>query len=819
MRPVRWSKPLFVLASLIAGCGEPAASAPGDDTAASDTSAADGATADLGASDVPAAADGAADAPLPDVPLPDVPQSCPCDGSFCPCLDDGDPCTADSCVPGACSHKPICAALLPAGVGASPCRLEGDLPEPQGLELVPVFAGAKITQPIFLGPWGDGSDRLFVVQRSGKVVLIPNDPQTKLPPLVVVDVAKKLNTAGEGGLLSAAMHPKFKQNRKMYVSLTTGAPMHSQIIEYTVGSDDVAVLASERLVIDVQQPAYTNHKGGMIAFDKKGMLLFGLGDGGYAGDPDANGQNKQTLLAKMVRIDVDGAGNGLGYSIPKDNPFVGNPAYLPEIFTVGMRNPWRFSVDRLTGEIWAGDVGQDVWEEVDKIEAGKNYGWKTMEATHCFPPSVTACAKAGLTPPVVEYPHTVGKSITGGYVYRGSKQKSLYGKYLFADFDQGKLFTLPPTGLAPVQLGKATFQPVSFGEDRDGELYVMQLYGPLGTIFKLQEATPKPPAKPLPLTLSGTQCFSDLKTLQPAAGLIPYAVNVPLWSDGANKQRFLVLPPGAQPGTTPIAVGGDDYTSWTLPLGTLLIKHFALGDNNTPVETRFMRRDADGWKFFTFQWRADGLDADLLPGGGGEATFATTAAGAASSATWHYPAMTDCASCHHAAGSFDAQVLGVQTAQLDRPALWGSVQVPNQLGVLRGSGLIGPTVKAATPFPDLPQLTAVASDKGVAARAWLHVNCSHCHRPGGAAPSDMDLRYQTPLSANHACGAAAQNGTVGGATQLLVPGNPPASVLWQRIQQSPGGGLFMPDAGVTVAQPGLVALLSAWIGGLQGCLP
>ncbi len=713
---------------------------------------------------------------------------------------------------------PTCTSVLPVGIGASPCHLEGDLPEPQGVELVPVFAKAGLSQPIFLGPWGDGSSRLFVVQRAGQIVRIDNDPATTLPPWKVLDVSAQVNTAGEGGLLSAAMHPQFLQNRKMYVSLTAGTPMHSQIWEYVVGPDDVAHVASARLVIDVPQPGYTNHKGGMIAFDAKGMLLYGLGDGGSANDPNGNGQNKLTRLAKILRIEPATPANGVGYSIPKDNPFVGNNAFLPEIFAWGMRNPWRFSVDRLTGDIWAGDVGQDTWEEVDNIVGGQNYGWNTMEATHCFPPSVTNCNQIGMTLPIAEYKHTTGKSITGGYVYRGSKQKSLYGKYIFADYDQGKVYTLPSVGLEPVQLAKATFQPVSFGEDRDGELYVMQLFGPLGKVFQVVEAPPKPAGKPLPLVLSDTQCFADLKTLDPAPGVLPYEVNVPLWSDGAGKGRYLVLPPGAKPGTLPIAVPEDPYASWDLPVGTLLVKHFALGETSVPAETRFMRRDVDGWKFFTYRWRADRSDADLLPGGGGQAEFDIVLGGQPTKQTWRYPMMADCASCHHAAGSFSAQVLGVQTAQLNRTVTWNGVAVPNQVLALRDAGLVAAGNFTNIYFHSLPDLTNIKSP-ALEARAWIHANCSHCHRPQGAAPSDMDLRFGTPLGQTHACGVAAQNGTVNGATQLLQPGKPAESVLWQRLTHTPGDGLFMPQLAVTVAQPGAVDLVQMWITGLTSCAP
>ena len=710
-----------------------------------------------------------------------------------------------------------------SGVGASPCALAGDVPTPAGVVLQPVFANMAINQPIFLGPWGDGSDRLFVVERTGRLLRIDNQPDAATTPLTVLDVGGQINTAGEGGLLSAAMHPNFVQNRKIYVSLTTGTPMHSQIREYVLGPDDVAQTATQRVVIDVPQPQWTNHKGGMIAFDKAGFLLYGLGDGGAANDPLGNGQKTDVLLAKVLRIDPDHPEIGLGYGIPADNPFVGQPAFRPEIWTWGMRNPWRFSVDRLTGDVWAGDVGQDVWEEVDHLLPGHNYGWNTMEATHCFPPTTTTCVQSGLTLPRAEYKHTVGKSITGGYVYRGQKQPSLYGRYLFADYDQGKIFRLPddPASVEPVLLAKATFQPVSFGEDAHGELYVMQLYGALGKIFRIAEAPPAQPPTPLPPTLSATHCFADLHTLAPAPGVLPYEVNTPLWSDGAHKSRFLVPPTGV---TLPLLpTPSDDVAGWDLPLGTLAIKHFALGDAHTPVETRFMRRDADGWKFVTYRWRADGSDADLQPAGGGEVAWPIVQNGVPTTQTWRYPTSTDCTTCHHAAGAFSGQVLGIQTAQLDRAGTWLGQAVPNQLDAWAHVGLIPAGVHATRPLPQLETLTGLDplpdhAQVSTWARAALHANCSHCHRPGGSAPTTLDLRFSTPLDATHTCGQPAQNGAVAGKTTLLAPHGPAAeSVLWQRITSVPGGGTFMPAVGVTVPQPGLAALMAAWIDGMVDC--
>ena len=746
------------------------------------------------------------------------------DGTGC---DDGDPCSqGDQCAKGNCqAGADVCAALLPTGVGTSPCKLVGELPKATSIAMVPWFTSLPVSQPIHLTHFPDGSDRMVVVSRPGQINLFANDPSVTSLKLIL-NIQSKVNPAGEGGLLSVAFHPKFKQNKKFYVNYTSVGVFNTIVSEFTMSAADpeVANPASEKILMTIFQP-FTNHNGGQIAFDHDGLLHIGMGDGGSAGDPFNAGQDNQNLLGKMLRIDVDKAENGKNYAIPKNNPFVGNAAYKPEIYATGMRNPWRFSVDRLTGQIWAADVGQNLWEEIDIIEKGKNYGWKVMEGSACFSPK-TGCNKAGMALPVAEWPHGVSNSITGGFVYRGSQNPALYGSYVSGDYDTGKYWTTTPDGkgnYVTTEVLDTADHPVTFGEDRDGELYVAQLFPP--KIWRIKQQATAPPAGPqLPKKLSETGCFSQLAALTPAPGVVPYELNAPLWSDGAHKRRFLVLPSGAvvKPGTAgPIAIPDDPSQSWGLPVGTLIIKHFALGDAaTTPVETRFLRRDASGWSFFTFRWQADGKDADLWLGGG-DASYDVVQTGKIVKKTWSMPSQTQCGQCHRGSSDNDL-VLGVQSAQLDRSAVWAKGN--NQIAVFAKAGLLAKPQLLPKDIAEFADLNALDTQDGSliasaqAARAYLHSNCAHCHRPGGGSPSDLDLRASVALDKTAACSKVPQAGDLGvTGADIIAPGNAGKSVLYLRLLQTPQSGWQMPSLAVAVPHTAGAKLIGDWIAGLKSC--
>ncbi len=342
------------------------------------------------------------------------------------------------------------------------------------IDLNPFAQGLE--SPVFATGTGDGSGRLFAVEQPGRIRIIGTDGTVASTPFL--DISDRTISGGERGLLGLALHPDFATNGRLFVDYTR-SPDGATVISEFQANGDAADPASEQVLLTIAQP-FANHNGGMLAFDSTGMLVMGMGDGGSGGDPHGNGQNREALLGKLLRIDVNGR---KPYGLPTDNPFQHAANTQPAIWDLGMRNPWRFSFDRQTGDLFVGDVGQDSWEEIDAELAGTgglNYGWNLMEARHCFQGS---CNASGLTPPVAEYSHQDGCSVTGGYVYRGSTFPLLVGGYLFSDYCSGTFWAFPAVvalakgAAVPVTVGSAGFSVSSFGQDDAGELYVVDLNG------------------------------------------------------------------------------------------------------------------------------------------------------------------------------------------------------------------------------------------------------------------------------------------------------------------------------------------------------
>lgn len=377
--------------------------------------------------------------------------------------------------------------LLAALAASAVPGTAGSLAAPQArtawpaVSLTPWLGG--FTQPVCLTHAGDGSGRLFLVERAGLVKIIQNGQVAGTPFLDIR--TRVLSTGGEQGLLSIAFPPGFPASGVFYVCYTAKTDGRSILSRFSLSADPaVADPASEEVLLTVAQP-FANHNGGQLAFSPRdGFLYLGLGDGGSGGDPQNNAQNPLSLLGKILRLDVDSGQTP--YAIPPDNPFVGNPAWRPEIWASGLRNPWRFSFDRLTGDLYIGDVGQNLWEEIDFQPAngtgGENYGWRVMEGFHCYNPAI--CDPAGFTLPVHEYSHAEGCSVTGGFVYRGRQFSDLYGIYLYGDYCNGMIRGLEQ-GLAGWENGlllDSALNITGFGEDEDGELYVLGYNGSIYTL-------------------------------------------------------------------------------------------------------------------------------------------------------------------------------------------------------------------------------------------------------------------------------------------------------------------------------------------------
>jgi len=359
--------------------------------------------------------------------------------------------------------------------------------ENQQYKLQNAFTKLSFDNPVDLQHAGDGTNRIFVVSQKGLVYVFKNTPSVKSAK-IFLDIRDKVTSGGELGLLGLAFHPDYKNNGYFYVNYTASDPLRSVIARYTVRSKNrnSANKKSELILFQVNQP-YSNHNGGQLAFGPDGYLYIALGDGGSDGDPKNNGQNRASLLGKILRIDVNCTSGNKNYCIPPENPFAGNTQdYKEEIYAYGLRNPWRFSFDPVTGWMWAGDVGQNSWEEVDIIEKGKNYGWRIMEGNHCYNPS-SDCDTSGLTLPIWEYEYgALGScSIIGGYVYRGTTFTELYGKYIYADYCSGRIWALSYDGVNPATTKLLLTEDIeisSFGIDKDNEIYICDLNG---KIYKL----------------------------------------------------------------------------------------------------------------------------------------------------------------------------------------------------------------------------------------------------------------------------------------------------------------------------------------------
>lgn len=362
------------------------------------------------------------------------------------------------------------------------------------ISLERVLPNLKFIRPIQMlqAPMETGGV-VYVVEQPGRIVLADLTQDSATESSVAFDIRERVNDSGnEEGLLSIAFHPDYPKRRELYVYYTAASPRRSILSRFTIAADGKSMdPASEEILLTQSQP-YSNHNGGTCLFGPDGFLYLSLGDGGAANDPHENGQNPQTFLSKVLRIDVNAKSEGKAYAIPSDNPFVNDPAYLPEIWATGTRNIWRMQFDRKNGDLWAGDVGQNKYEEIDLIKKGGNYGWNLREGFHAFAKQTT---EAVFIEPLIEHPRREGVSITGGYVCRDPKLPTLEGAYLYADFGYGTIWAAKLEGdkcTKPELLCKKPTQLISsFAEMNDASLYVIgfdggQDAGITGSIWKIQ---------------------------------------------------------------------------------------------------------------------------------------------------------------------------------------------------------------------------------------------------------------------------------------------------------------------------------------------
>jgi len=612
--------------------------------------------------------------------------------------------------------------------------------------------------------------RWYVLSKAGVVYTFEDRPDAE--PSVFLDLRDRIAEGGEAGLLGLAFPDDFATSGRVFVHYTTpgGTAFLSRLSEFTSTDGSTADPQSEWVVLEVDQP-YTNHNGGDIHFGPDGLLYWALGDGGSAGDPGRHGQNVDSLLGAMLRIDVS-PGYGQPYAIPADNPFAQGGG-RPEIYAWGFRNPYRWTFDRDSGALWVGDVGQHTWEELNRVERGLNYGWRTMEGTDCF--GADTCDTADLQPPHAQYRNTGTASIITGYAYRGAAVPDLRGMVLYNDFYFGAVYGVPSEGGEPVELGEGARGIAGWAQDDAGELYGVDFFD--GSIYALKPVeTPTGPDR-FPRSILETGCVDPSNLHAAGPGTLAYDVNHPFWSDGAAKERFIALPSGAQAEV-------EDGGGLNLPVGTVLVKSFFDASDN-PIETRLLvHHDDAGWAGYSWAWNDAGTDATFV-----EETRTVTVDGN----PWDLPGPRDCMACHTGVAG---RSLGLEVGQLSADTL--AALAP------------GASVQAALP--------ALDSDAPVAerARAYLHVNCAPCHQEdGNGGRSNLDLRMHVSLEDSGLCGTPRAGDLDLDTPQIVAPGAPERSVLLARIEAE--GSARMPPLGRTTVDTAGAAVMAEWIASLDTC--
>ncbi len=738
--------------------------------------------------------------------------------------------------------------------------LNGVLPE-----VAPVISGnwtavVAFTNLLFTNSVGlthvPDSNLLCVWEREGRVWIFENTPGVTEKKLVL-DIHNQCQGWDDSGLLGVAFHPGFATNHLMFVYYTwvksgtvVGDPYtrpnpvlpntyHDRLERYTLDANNVAMPDSVKIFVDLTNQTVWHHGGGIFFHPTNGLLYWTDGDNSV-GDNDQI--INKSLYSGVFRIDVDCRGGNFShapprqplngytanYFVPNDNPFVGQSNVLEEFFCLGLRSPHRMTIDPVTGRIFIGDVGESSREEVDAIEPGEsglNFQWNYCEGNLGQMKSPYIGISRG---PVLDYPHTDGRAVIGGYVYRGKKfAADLGGKYIFGDnvfrtvwaLDETatpakkNLLCVMPKGTGP-NSGTDYTGLSSFGTDADGEIYFCQMSSIGGYIYTLQRGGPPPPKKVLPKLLSQTGAFADVTALQPADFLIPYGVNSPLWSDGAVKQRWIALPRGAK---IDFSVNGE----WKFPEGTVFVKNFSLpvDDTNPKVlhrlETRLLIRDSSGGVYgASYKWRPDNSDAELVTAGTNEMIAIKTATGTRTQ-KWFFPGRQDCLTCHT---PISGGVLGVKTRQLNGDYRYPDGVNDNQLRVWNHLGLFAQPIAEKRIFllPRLVAMTDTHASLNLRVRSYLDANCSQCHRPGGAE-AFFDARFDTPLSQQNIINGPLGNQMGISGAKVVVPGNTNKSMLFHRI--SIAGDNQMPPLAKNVVDTNAVAVFAKWISSLPVRVP
>ncbi|WZP00162.1 PQQ-dependent sugar dehydrogenase [Isosphaeraceae bacterium EP7] len=675
------------------------------------------------------------------------------------------------------------------------------------------FPKLNIKQPLVLLP-EPGTKRLFILQHLGgwggpsRILAIPDD-QAASEPEQLLEV--------EPLVYGMVLHPNYEKNGYIYLGMNgqadKGEGKASKVVRYTVGPQPGGKIDPASRLLIVEWPS-NGHDGIDVAFDNEGYLYASAGDGSSDSDANLTGQTLDDLLACIIRIDVDHPTEGRAYGIPKDNPFVDRPGARPEVWAYGIRNPWRMSYDRESQQLWAGNNGQDLWEQVYLVKKGGNYGWSIVEGSHPF--HVTR--KAGADPilgPAAEHSHSEFRSLTGGRVYRGKRLPELVGAYVYGDWSTGRVWGIKHDGTKAIwnrELVDTPFNITGFGTDHDNELYVIdQVTG----FYRLQPTTEADkPTQPFPTKLSETGLFASVPDLTPHTAALPYEVVAPQWADGASMTRFIALTGMEKVQQQPQLNAGG---AWSFPNGSVTVQTLSLDladdagkASRKRIETRLMVRLQGQWTGYSYRWNPEQTDAELVPSAGTADAFEvvdSTKPEGRREQIWRFPSRTECLVCHSRALGF---VLGFSPMQLDRDRNFGAA-TDNQLRTFEHINVFEGTLPELR--DDRPRMVDPYDTKAPLAsraRSYLDVNCATCHVKEGGGNSLMQLGFRMPLGGMSLIDQVPSHDKFNlPDARLIAPGAPERSVLLHRISQR--GSAQMPPLVSTEVDHAAVDLITDWI--------
>ena len=650
--------------------------------------------------------------------------------------------------------------------------------------------------------WSPVLKRFAVLEVGGKVLTFADDPGVTKADLMV-DLASTVKAQRAYGLV---FHPQFEKNRFIYLCYINERKGEdgTKVSRFTVRDSQPPTIdpKSEKIIITWLSGG---HNGCSLQFGPDGCLYISTGDATAPSPPDGlnTGQDISDLLASVLRIDVDGAEAGQSYRVPPDNPFVKMKNARPEVWAYGFRNPWRMSFDQATGDLWVGDVGWEKMEMIFKVRSGGNYGWSVTEGSQPVKPN----DPRGPTPilaPTVEHPHSEACSITGGWVYHGKRLTSLAGAYIYGDYITGKIWGLREKDKWHRELTDTTLAIICFAPNAKGELYVVDHNGP---IYRLAENAAPANRQPFPQRLSETGLFANVKTLQPAPGVLPYAVNAEAWHDHAKSQRHVALPGKTKLGIYDKTDGYKGYVkgAWSFPDGAVIAKTLSLEmETGKPasvrrIETQILHRHNDQWHAVNYLWNDAQTDAVLAPDAGSDSVFKVKdarAPGGMRRQVWHHASRTECMLCHN---NRTGNIWTFNLAQLN---------AGDQLDQMATSEIFDKPLPEKRPAITNPHDAKASLDDR--ARAYLHVNCTHCHTRGGGGTAVFQTRLEFNLAQTKLVNEKPTQGDLGITDPFVIAaGDPHRSVLYHRMAKLGPGR--MPHFGSQVVDEHGLALIRQWI--------